>query len=95
MPAVSSLSIGCFQEGFPPQREKVLCGLLPADEQAAVFHLDLHRVSQEMVAHPQGEKGGEGCTVQRVLPPRMVTPLAASPRQNREKIPASRAGKVR
>ena len=57
VPAVSSVN-RLFSGGIPARGgEKVLCGLLPADEQAAVFHLDLHRVSQEMVAHPQGKKG--------------------------------------
>ena len=65
-------------------------------EQAAVFHLDLHRVSQEMVAHPQGEKGGEGCTVQRVLPPPNGDPLSGLPQTEQGEDPClpGRQGEV-
>lgn len=40
---------------------------LPADDQTAVLHVDVDGLTLEMVAHPQGEEGGEGAVVQGIL----------------------------
>ena len=37
---------------------------LPADQDTALLHGDVDGLTLEMVAHPQGEEGGEGAVVQ-------------------------------
>ena len=40
---------------------------LPADQDTAILHGDVDGLTLEMVAHPQGEEGGEGAVVQGIL----------------------------